>query len=117
MAHGFLEHFYPQHTIYSAGIETHGLNRYAVEVMAESGIDIRKHTSNLVDEYKDITFGLVLTVCDHANESCPYFFNEGLKEHQNFSDPSKKDGHANSDLNDYRKVRDEIRDFCKSLGL
>jgi arsenate reductase len=59
--------------IYSAGIEAHGVNTNAIATMKEDGIDITHQTSNQVDEYKDIEFDFVITVCDNANETCPVF--------------------------------------------
>lgn len=73
MAHGYLNALAKgAHQIYSAGIETHGLNQRAVKVMMEDGVDISAHTSNHVNEYADINFDIILTVCDHARENCPY---------------------------------------------
>lgn len=117
MAQGWLKHIFPNNKVYSAGVEKHGINPYAVEVMSEVGIDISKNTSNLVEEYKHISFDFVLTVCDHAKESCPVFFGNCRVEHHNFKDPSKSNGKLNTNLEDYRFTRDEIRVFCESLNL
>lgn len=74
IAHGFLKDFAGEKAeIYSAGIETHGVNPKAIETMMEDGIDISNHTSNHIDEYKNIDFDFVITVCDNAKENCPYF--------------------------------------------
>jgi arsenate reductase len=79
--------------IYSAGIETHGLNPGAVAIMKEAGIDISNHSSNHVDEYGQLIGILSLTVCDHANENCPFIPAPHAKRlHHNFSDPSKVRG-------------------------
>lgn len=112
MAHGFLK----QHAdvnAKSAGVETHGLNPFAVEVMADIGIDISGHTSNLVDEYLDESFDVVLTVCDHAAETCPMFPGNVQRIHRNIVDPSKDPvtGERNTNLDDYRKTREEIREM------
>lgn len=103
--------------VYSAGIETHGLNKRAVSIMREAGIDISKHTSNHVDEYADISFDHIITVCDHANENCPYIPSEKAQRwHKNFSDPSKlvsedeKEVHAA-----FAATRDEIKSYCKDF--
>lgn len=94
MMHGFLNTLANDKTeIWSAGVETHGLNKNALTYLKEiEGIDISNHTSNLVDEYADIDFDFVITVCDHANERCPIFPSTAKKLHHNFSDPSKITG-------------------------
>ena len=103
---------------YSAGIETHGLNPYAVKVMAEAGVDISEHRSKHVDELKDINFDYVITVCGHANEHCPMFPGKTRVIHVGFDDPPKLAKGAKTEqeaLNFYRRVRDEIRDFINTL--
>jgi arsenate reductase len=104
---------------YSAGIEAHGLNPLAVKVMAETGVDISSHRSQLVSELMDITFDIVITVCDHARENCPVFLGSaGTVIHKGFDDPPKLAEKAATEdevLRIYRRVRDEIRLFVKSL--
>lgn len=103
---------------YSAGIETHGLNPYAVRVMAEAGVDISGHRSKNVDELKDVTFDYVVTVCGNANESCPRFPGKTRVIHVGFDDPPKLAAMAATDeekLGHYRRVRDEIRAFIGTL--
>ncbi len=103
---------------YSAGIETHGLNPYAVKVMAEAGVDISEYHSKDVDELKDINFDYVITVCGHANEHCPIFSGKTRIIHVGFDDPPKLAKEAKSEeeaLNCYRRVRDEIKDFINAL--
>jgi len=103
---------------YSAGIETHGLNENAVRVMAEAGVDISGHKSQHVDEYRDIEFDYVITVCGHADENCPVFPGKTRKYHRGFDDPPKLAANAASEeeaLNHYRRVRDEIREFVGTL--
>jgi arsenate reductase len=81
IAHGFLNHFTDNSfSIYSAGIEKHGLNKNAVKSMADIGIDISHHNSNLIDEYKDEKFDFIITVCDNANETCPVLPNSNSKK-------------------------------------
>lgn len=70
--------------VYSAGIETHGVNPKAIATMLEDGIDISKHSSNHIDEYSNIDFDFVITVCDNAKERCPYFPTRAIKFHYNF---------------------------------
>lgn len=107
MAEGYLRLFGKNHFyIYSAGIEAHGLNQNAVKVMLEDNIDISQHTSNVVSDYNEIHFDIVLTVCDNANERCPVFPNAPIRYHQSFQDPAKS-----NDLEDFRRVRDAIRAF------
>jgi len=116
MAHGYLKHFAANHAeVYSAGVETHGLNPFAVGIMAEDGIDISKHTSNHVDEYQDITFDYVITVCDNAKEACPFFPSQTQTIHHSFEDPSKGSGTAKELITEFRRVRDQIKDFSEKF--
>jgi arsenate reductase len=103
---------------YSAGIETHGLNLYAVKVMAEAGVDISGHKSKLLTDLNGIDFDYVVTVCGHAHETCPFFPAKSKVIHVGFDDPPK----MTKDLTDeeekldcYRRVRDEIRLFIATL--
>ncbi|MBD3409298.1 MAG: arsenate reductase ArsC [Ignavibacteriales bacterium] len=102
----------------SAGIETHGLNPRAVKVMAEAGVDISGHRSTHVEELIDDGFDYVVTVCDHANENCPFFPGDVRRVHKSFEDPPRLTK-AMEDEEDilavYRRVRDEIREFVASL--
>lgn len=103
---------------YSAGIETHGLNPYAVKVMAEVGVDISNHRSKHINEVKHIPFDWVITVCDSAKESCPVFPGKVKRFHISFEDPPRLAKDAKSEeeiLSYYRKVRDEIREFINKL--
>ena len=103
---------------YSAGIETHGLNPNAVKVMAEAGVDITSHKSQLLNEFDGVEFDYVVTVCGHANESCPMFPGKTKVVHVGFDDPPKMAKEAKSEeeaLNCYRKVRDEIKKFVETL--
>ena len=103
---------------FSAGIEKHGLNPRAVKVMGETGIDISGHSSKTVDELEERSFQYVVTVCDSANETCPYFPAEIKVIHRGFIDPPSATAGMDSEediLAVYRQVRDEIRSFMKSL--
>lgn len=103
---------------YSAGIETHGLNPHAVQVMAEAGVDISGHRSTHVDEYRDIEFDYVVTVCGHADENCPVFSAKTQVIHVGFDDPPRLAMNATSEeeaLGHYRRVRNEIRAFVETL--
>ncbi|MDX3917147.1 MULTISPECIES: arsenate reductase ArsC [Olivibacter] len=116
LAEGYLRHFAQgKAEIYSAGIETHGVNPKAVQVMKEDGIDISGHTSNLVDEYSHIDFDYVITVCDNAKESCPYFPTKAQKFHHNFPDPAKAVGTSEEVLNEFRAVRDLVKAYMKDF--
>ena len=116
IAEGYLRHFANNKAnIYSAGIETHGVNPKAIQVMAEDGIDISKHTSNNIDEYMDIPFDFVITVCDNAKENCPYFPTKAQRFHQNFSDPAKATGDLNEIMNEFRRVRDMIKVYSEDF--
>jgi arsenate reductase len=102
---------------YSAGIETHGLNPYAVKVMQEAGVDISRHRSKHLDEVRQIPFDVVVTVCDSANESCPLFPGATRIIHHSFDAPPRlaKGLGDEEGLTIYRRVRDEIRGFIESL--
>lgn len=117
MAEGYLKHFAGEGAaVYSAGIETHGLNPGAVSIMAEDGIDISNHTSNHVDEYKGINWDFIITVCDHANENCPFIPAPNAKRlHQNFSDPSKVKGTEEEIHKAFQSTRDSIKEYCRSF--
>lgn len=103
---------------YSAGIETHGLNPNAVKVMAEAGVDISGQRSKHVSEVMDTSFDYVVTVCDDAHESCPFFPGRATIVHRSFDDPPRLAEQANNEqevLDCYRRVRDDIRRFIESL--
>ncbi len=116
MAHGYLQQFAGNTAnVYSAGVETHGLNPKAVQVMAEDGIDISQHTSNHVDEYANLPFDHVITVCDSAAERCPIWIGQTNRLHHNFEDPSKVTGDPEAVLANYRRIRDQIRAFSQAF--
>ena len=114
MAHGYLEKLAKGKAIvYSAGIETHGLNPGAVKTMADDGIDISDHTSNNVSEYALVDFDYIITVCDHANENCPFIPSKNaVRLHHNFSDPSKVVGTKEEISEAFVKTRQEIKNYC-----
>lgn len=101
--------------IFSAGIETHGLNPRAVTTMKEDEIDISGQRSKNVEEYKNIDFDFVITVCDHANEFCPVFPTKAKKFHQNFPDPAKAIGTEEEIQEHFRTVRKMIKAYCKNF--
>lgn len=117
MAEGYLRQFAGDRaTVYSAGIETHGLNPRAVQVLKEDGLDITSHTSNHIDEYREVPFDLVLTVCDHARESCPYFPTNAKQVHENFPDPAKATGTEEEIMAEFRRVRDLVKNYSQSFA-
>jgi arsenate reductase len=117
MAEGYLRHFAGDKAIvYSAGIETHGVNPKAIQVMAEDNIDISHHTSNNIDEYINIPFDYVITVCDNAKENCPYFPAKAQRFHQNFPDPAKATGTSEQIMDEFRRVRDMIKAYSKDFA-
>jgi arsenate reductase len=108
--------------VYSAGIETHGLNPNAVKVMSEAGVDISGHHSDNIDKFMNIGLDYVVTVCGHAHETCPMFPGTAEVIHIGFDDPPKmaaklaeKGASEEEQLDCYRKVRDEIRRFVETL--
>lgn len=119
MAEGWGRHLCGDcYDVYSAGIEKHGLNPRAVQVMAEAGVDISHHQSALVWELPVQDFDLVITLCGHAHAHCPAFSGGAPIMHRGFDDPPKLAANARSEkeaLDHYRRVRDEIRDFIKQL--
>jgi arsenate reductase len=116
IAEGYLRKFaHGRARIYSAGIETHGVNPKAIATMKEDGVDISSHTSNNVNEYKDVNFDFVITVCDNANELCPVFPSSAEKFHYNFPDPAKAKGTEKEIAEQFRVVRDMIKDYCQSF--
>jgi len=118
IAEGYLRYFHGAvANIYSAGVETHGVNPRAIETMQADGIDISAHTSNHVDEHLDINFDLIITVCDHASERCPIFPSTARRLHYNFPDPAKATGSEQEIQEAFAAVREEIKSFCQQLEL
>lgn len=116
IAEGYLRHFVGDKAeVFSAGIETHGVNPKAIEAMQEDGIDISTHTSNNINEYMDVDFDYVITVCDNAKESCPYFPTKAKKFHHNFPDPAKAPGSAGEVKEEFCTVRDMIKSYSKAF--
>lgn len=117
IAEGYLRHFINgKADVYSAGIETHGVNPRAIATMKEDGIDISDHTSNNVNEYAHMEFDYVITVCDNAKENCPYFPAKVKMLHHNFPDPAKATG-SEAEINEaFRSTREMIKDYCKDFS-
>lgn len=116
IAEAYLRHYAGDKAkVYSAGIETHGVNPRAIAVMKEEGIDISKHTSNNVNEYLHIDFDYVITVCDNAHEHCPIFPKKAIQIHHNFPDPAKATGTEEQVMKEFQRVRDLIKTFSKDF--
>jgi arsenate reductase (thioredoxin) len=117
IAHGYLEYFTDgkQVKVYSAGVETHGVNPKAIATMQEDNIDISHHTSNNIEEYFGVDFDFVITVCDNAKEACPYFPTKAKKFHYNFPDPAKATGTDEEIKAEFRAVRQLIKDYCEEF--
>jgi arsenate reductase (thioredoxin) len=116
IAEGYLRYFSGDRAqIYSAGIETHGVNPRAIATMLEDNIDISMHTSNHIDEYAGIDFDFIITVCDNAKENCPFFPSKAVKFHYNFPDPAKAIGTEAEILDSFRAVRTEIKNYTRQF--
>jgi arsenate reductase (thioredoxin) len=111
MAHGFLQSFDKSMTVCSAGTEpAKQVNQTAVKAMKEVGIDISQHTPKMVDQYLNDEWDYVITVCDHANETCPAFLGKVKNRlHIGFEDPSHVTGTDEFIWSEFRRVRDEIK--------
>jgi arsenate reductase (thioredoxin) len=112
MAHGFLQSFDKRLQVFSAGTKpAENINTMAVDVMKRAGIDISDHTPKHVDEFINESWDYVITVCDHANEACPVFPGKVRHRlHMGFEDPSAATGSYIEILNEFYRVRNEIRD-------
>ena len=116
LAEGYLKHFVgDKANVYSAGVETHGVNPKAIATMQKDGIDISNHTSNNILEYTGIEFDYVITVCDNAKERCPYFPTKAQKFHYNFPDPAKATGTEQEIEAAFDSVRNLIKDYCSDF--
>lgn len=116
IAEAYLQYFANEKAeIYSAGVETHGVNPKAITTMLEDRINISNHTSNHIDEYAAIDFDMVITVCDNAKERCPYFPTKAKKFHHNFPDPAKAAGSDEEIMNQFRTVREQIKRYCRQF--
>jgi len=113
MAEGLLQTIFgDSYEAYSAGVEPTSVSPYAVEVMKELGIDISDHRSKSIEEFRDIQFDYVVTVCDNAKEACPFFPGKKVL-HQSFSDPGAVDGSIDEILGSFREIRDDIKNWIE----
>ena len=116
ISEGYLQYFAGRTAkVYSAGVETHGVNPKAIAVMKDDGIDISNHTSNNISEYSNIEFDYIITVCDNAKERCPYFPSKAKKFHYNFPDPAKAVGTEEDILKQFKLVRNMIKEYSKNF--
>lgn len=116
MAEGLLRHDAgDRFEVYSAGTKPGSVRLEAIAVMRELGIDLTRHHSKHVDEFVGQPFDYVLTVCDNAKESCPLFPGGTVTMHHNFEDPAALQGTEEERMNLFRRVRDEIRAYLKTL--
>ena len=118
IAEGYLKGFLiGKAKIYSAGVENHTINKNAIKIMKDDGVDISQNESNHISEFEKIDFDFIITVCDHANETCPNFFsNKAVRIHKNFFDPSTiKD--KEKLIFEFEKCRNEIKKFCQEFSL
>jgi arsenate reductase len=113
MAEGWINYYAGNEAnVYSAGIEAHGLNPYAVKAMAEAVIDISKQKSKTVDDLPAVEFDYIITVCDNAKEKCPFFPGKGLRLHKSFPDPAGFKGTDEEILKQFSDLRELIEDYC-----
>ena len=116
IADGYLKALSPDGVnVYSAGVETHGVNPKAIRTMNDDGIDISLNTSNNVDEYGSVDFDYIITVCDNAKERCPYFPSNAVRFHKNFPDPAKAIGTEEEIDASFDEVRDIVKRYCKEF--
>ena len=99
---------------YSAGTEPSNINPYAVRVMAEIGIDISMQHSKSIENFRGMEFDYVVTVCDHAKETCPFFPNAEKYLHKGFRDPSSFEGSEKEKMKFFRSIRNEIKEYIKT---
>lgn len=114
MAEGLTNHLFKDRIVaFSAGTSPSRVHPMAMRAMAEVGVDISANRSKHLDEFKGQYFDLVITVCDGANEICPFFPGAKEQEHAGFPDPSAIEGDEDERMNAFRRIRDEISDFLQ----
>lgn len=117
IAEGYMRYFAGNKAeVYSAGVETHGVNPKAISIMKLDGIDISNQTSNNIEEYTKIDFDFVITVCDNAKERCPFFPTKAQKFHYNFPDPAKATGTDSEIIEQFTSVRNLIKEYCRTFA-
>ena len=116
MAEGLLSSFSTDTKVYSAGTKPEKVNPYAIRAMDQIGIDISQNNSNHVDEYTDIDFDYVFTVCDNAKEICPVYPKSKQMIHQSFIDPADAKGTDSEQLAVYVEVRNQLSEYFKEFA-
>ena len=117
MAEGLLRHDAGERfAVESAGTKPSPVRAEAIAAMKEAGIDIGGQRSKHVEEFAGQDFDYVVTVCDHAKESCPVFFGKATRLHRSFDDPAAVEGAEEQRLGAFRRVRDELRAYLKSFA-
>jgi arsenate reductase len=116
MAEGLMRHLRGnEFEVFSAGTEPKGIHPLAIEVMAEIGIDIYAQRSKHLDEYGEEEFNYIVTLCDHAAKTCPFFPGKGERIHHSLPDPAVEEGSREERLEMFRRVRDELRECILSF--
>ncbi len=116
MAEGLLRHLAgDRFEVFSAGTQSTRVHPLAIKAMAEKGIDISQHTSDHIDKYMGMEFDYVITVCDNANETCPYFPTNKVQWHWSFEDPSSSVGSEAKRLAKFREICDQIETCLQIL--
>ena len=116
MAESLLSYFSANTKVYSAGTNPEKVNPYAIKAMAEMGIDISQNTSNHADEYVNIDFDYVFTVCDNAKEICPIYPKVKQMIHHSFTDPADATGTDSEQLEVYIQVRNQLSNYFKAFA-
>ena len=114
MAEAYAKKYWKNIDVYSAGLEKHGLNPYMLKVMSEDGFTMKEHYSKTLDDVNGINFDVVLTLCGHANESCPTYLKKSRIIHVGFEDPALAKGNEEDILKCFRKIRDQIKYFIQN---
>tara|TARA_B110000240_G_C13481525_1_gene445534 strand:- start:1433 stop:1870 length:438 start_codon:yes stop_codon:yes gene_type:complete len=115
MAHGFLNSISKNLDVFSAGTKPEPVNKYAIKVMSQIGIDISLYNSNNVNEYSSMSFDYIITVCDKAKVLCPVFSNSHQFIHKSFLDPADAKGTEDEIILQYIEVRDQLTNFLKDF--
>jgi len=114
MAEAYGKNYLENCNVFSAGLEKHGLNPYMLKVMKEDGYDMKEHYSKTLNDVNEIDFDVVVTVCGHAGETCPMYLKKAQIIHKGFEDPAQVRGSEEEILGQFRKIRDEIKNYIKN---
>ena len=121
-AEGFARQMLPKNwQVFSAGVRADGMNKYAMNVMKEVGVDISKQYSKTLDDIRDAKPDVVITLCDNAKQSCPAYLDAVIGEHWGLEDPADTEGSEEEILKVYREIRNEIKErierYVLSIGM